>query len=173
MEDDEIERANLESEIEVTDEIADLREYIEERRVIAIPGTNIMDNSIQSNISVIKKTEKWSEALLDGRDDHGRQVTRINEIEEYTTKMANHLSSDKYVATQLMFLERLEAAFERKKNRDDIWKDLNQGKEDETREEPILSHVLRCTKNQNMRDSLGLSHPNDSLTLRDVVPKDF
>ena len=83
LEDNEIERANLESEIEVTDEIADLREYIEERRVIAIPGTNIMDNSIQSTVLVIKKTEKWSEALLDGRDDHGRQVARINEIEEY------------------------------------------------------------------------------------------
>ncbi len=64
-----------------------------------------MDNSIQSNVLVIKKTEKWSEALLDGRDDRGRVVTTINDVDEYTTKMADHLSSGKYATTQLKFLE--------------------------------------------------------------------
>lgn len=54
LEDNEIEQANIESEIEAKDEIADLRDHMEEQRAIVIPCTNIMDNSVQPNKNGVK-----------------------------------------------------------------------------------------------------------------------
>ena len=79
------------------------------------------------------------------------------------------------VATQLKFLERLEKAFERKTVRDSEWKASNPDKEDESQEDPILSHVLNCTKNQRrgMQETLRQSHPDESIDLHTIVPKNF
>ena len=148
------ERAEVELELESSDNLADLREYMIENGGddnnggvnFAIPG--VPDNSISPVIDVISKVEAWVTALIHGRDDKGREKRAVAEIDNHTRLMALHKESDIYKAKQLKRCSNLHDCLRRKKKKDDEWREKNglvEGGKEDTKPKSILLDLLDAT----------------------------
>ena len=157
-------------EVEAINTLADLREYWEECD-FAIDG--IVDNSVQDVVPVVENITRWTSYLSDGRDDKGRDLHKKEEINDHTREMANHESTDIYLATQCKVLLAAEKLLLRQKERN-----ANMRSDEYLNVAPVDSGLLPLLQaaKKNIEEKaakLDNKFANNDIKLNKLVPKNW
>ena len=128
---------------------------------------------MQDVVPVVENITRWTSYLSDGRDDKGRDLHKKEEINDHTREMANHESTDIYLATQCKVLLATEKLLLRQKERN-----ANMRADEYLNVAPVDSGLLPLLQaaKKNIEEKaaeLDDKFENNDIKLNKLVPKNW